>query len=81
MNWEDLSDNARAVMKELGDFGPTSRPLEAMVKGYMACEEGEDGRTYYGPSDLREIAAGCIEVADWLELRKAAAQAAQGEMG
>ncbi len=75
--WEDLSDNARDTMEGLGNFGPTSNPLNAEVKGYVACEPGEDGRTYYGPDDLREIAAGCIEVADWLDARRAAAQLAQ----
>ena len=81
MNWEDLSDNARAAMKMLGEFGPTSIPLNAEIKGCVACEEGEDGRTYYGPDDLQEIAAGCIEVSDWLIRRRAAAQLAQAQEG
>lgn len=79
MNWEDISDNAREVMKELGNFGPTRNPLEALIKGYMACEEGDDGRTYYDPTDLHKIAEGCMEVALWLIHRKEAAQLAQQE--
>lgn len=69
MNWEDTSELARDVMKELGDFSPTSHPANVEVKGYLHCDEGDDGRTYWTSDDLRKIAAGCVEVADWLDAR------------
>ena len=69
MTWEDISDNAKDVMNELGNFSPTVRPENVEVKGYLHCEEGDDGRTYWSSADLRRIAQGCVEVADWLDKR------------
>ena len=69
MDWSETSELARDVMNELGDFGPTIRAEDVMVKGYMACNDGDDGRTYWTSDDLRRIAQGCIEVADWLDKR------------
>lgn len=73
MDWEAISEKARDVMKELGHFGPTTRAEEGLVKGYMACDDGDDGRCYWSSDDLRKVAAGCIEVADWLDARAKAA--------
>lgn len=72
--WEKLSSNAHDVMKDLGDFGPTVHAYAREVKGYIRCEDGEDGRTYYDSNDLRRIAEGCLEVACWLDLRAAKAE-------
>ena len=58
MNWEDTSELARDVMKELGDFSPTSHPANVEVKGYLHCDEGDDGRTYWTSDDLHRIAQG-----------------------
>ena len=67
MNWDtDISDSAKETMKFLGNFGPTVRGRN--VKGYMS-EDGEVGKVYLHSYDLREVAAGCIEVADWLDKR------------
>lgn len=72
MNWKDISDNAKGVMQELGNFSPTVNPANVEVKGYLHCDYGDDGRTYWSSDDLRNIANGCIEVADWLDARAAA---------
>lgn len=71
MEWEDVSTQARSVMKELGNFGPTVNILDRYVKGYTIGAGGESARTYYDSNDLRVIAASCVEVADWLDKRAA----------
>ncbi|MBQ0917499.1 hypothetical protein KBW71_03520 [Hydrogenophaga aromaticivorans] len=70
MKWEDVSEAAREVMKDMGNFSPTVNAKHKMVKGYMHDDEG-GGKVYLDSGDLRTIAAGCIEVADWLEKRAA----------
>jgi hypothetical protein len=68
--WEDLSERAHRVMKELGNFEPTVNVEQKLVKGYMFDDEcGHDAKTYFGPDDLRQMAAGMVEVADWLDKR------------
>jgi hypothetical protein len=70
MKWEDLSDGARRAMKELGNFGPTVSVDDRLVKGYTFDDEsGRCVKTYFSPEDLREMAAGMDEVADWLDKR------------
>jgi len=65
--WQDLSQEARDVMRELGNFGPTVRNE---VKGYMWDDEScGNVKTYFDSADLRRIAAACAEVASWLESR------------
>lgn len=68
-HWESLSQNARDTMQQLGNFGPTTRAYAREVKGWTMCEDGFTERAYLGSNDLRNIAAGCIEVAQWLEER------------
>jgi len=70
-DWSNTSELARDVMNGLGDFSPTVRAGDCMVKGHMASEYGEDGRTYWTSDDLRRIAQACNEVADWLDARHA----------
>lgn len=66
MNWEELNPKTLEWMQELGDFGPTVKEENKEVKGW-----GDGGKIYWGAEDLREIAAACLEVADWLEKRAA----------
>ena len=74
MNWEDLSQRARDVMKDLGNFGPTLKTESREVKGAMYDDDcGGAVKTYYSSADLRDIAAACVEVADWLDKRGDAA--------
>ena len=67
--WESLSQNAKDTMQLLGNFGPTIRGCSREVKGWAMCEDGFTERAYYDNNDLRNIAAGCLEVAQWLEER------------
>lgn len=73
MKWDEVSDKARDVMKSLGNFGPTVNAANREVKGSTYDEDCEDCggcvKTYYTSADLREIAAACAEVADWLDKR------------
>ncbi len=71
MDWnKDISDNAKEWMEELGNFSPTVNVHESLVKGYMLdFETGDAGNVYFDPSDLKGLAAACLEVADWLENR------------
>lgn len=66
--WEEVSESARQVMKEMGNFSPTVNAEHKMVKG---CTDDGDGTwsTYLDSTDLRNIAEGCKEVADWLDAR------------
>lgn len=65
-----LSENAIEQLKFLGSFAPTVDPSHKLLKGYMYDgDEGECGRVYLEPSDLRALASACNEVADWLEER------------
>ena len=68
MEWEELSAKAQETMKFLGDFGPTVNAQNREVKGYMHDDEG-GGKVYLSAVELREMAASCIEVADWLDKR------------
>lgn len=70
MDWsKDISDSTKEWMVELGNFSPTVNVREKLVKGYMIDGSGDAGRVYFDPSDLRGLAAACLEVADWLENR------------
>lgn len=71
MNWDDLSESARKVMRELGNFSPTFHQSEKLVKGYTLDDEGDPGKRYYSSAYLRQIAEACVEVADWLDSRAA----------
>ncbi len=67
--WSDLSECALHVMRDLGNFGPTVNPENREVKGYMLDPDGDCGKCYYNSNDLRLVAQGCIEVANWLDKR------------
>ena len=73
LEWDQLPPEVLAEMRDLGNFGPTVRPLNREVKGYMRYDDGDDGRVYWDSSDLRRTAAACIRVADWLDARADAA--------
>lgn len=66
---KDISDGAKAWMKLLGNFTPTVLPERRELKGYVLDENGESGNAYYDSGELRELAAACSEVADWLDKR------------
>lgn len=68
MEWDLLSIKAKSWMMFLGDFGPTVNAKEKTLKGYMHDEDG-GGEAYMTATDLRELAASCNEVADWLDKR------------
>lgn len=74
--WEALSGNALEQMRELGDFSPTTRASDKMVKDCTLDADGDPGKTYWDSEDLRKIAAACAEVADWLDKRAEAATGA-----
>lgn len=72
MEWDkDISTGAKETMKFLGSFGPTVHAHLREMKGYMLDNDSGSGsgKVYLDANDLREIAAGCIEVADWLDKR------------
>lgn len=70
----EVSENSRAWMRTLGNFGPTVNPLYREVKGSMLGEHGDAEKTYFDSNELRELAAACTEVADWLDARAVKAQ-------
>lgn len=70
--WDELmkeSRNAREAMRDLGDCGPTARVTDKEVKGYCRNEDGDGTSFYMSSEDLRSIARGMHEVADWLDER------------
>lgn len=70
MNWEDVSEEARRIMDELGNFSPTALVFDCEVKGWIYDEETASRcKTYWTATNLRHIAAACNEVADWLDNR------------
>lgn len=71
MDWDkDLSEETRYQMKFLGEFSPTTRASEALVKGYMIDNEsGEGCSVYLDSGDLRDLATACNWVASWLDRR------------
>lgn len=75
MKWDSLSNLTLSVMRNMGGFGPTSKPEDRQVKGYTIGPDGEGGKSYYDSGELREIAAACNEAADWLDKRAAIARA------
>lgn len=65
----EVSENARGWMRTLGNFSPTLNPDYREVKGSMLGEYGDAEKTYFSSKELRELAASCSEVADWLDKR------------
>jgi len=74
ITWTEVSEVSRQWLKTIGDFGPTVHAKSRELKGYLHAEEGEDGRTYIDANELRELAAACVEAADWLDKRAALAE-------
>ncbi|HUU95082.1 MAG TPA: hypothetical protein VM487_05025 [Phycisphaerae bacterium] len=68
MEWTDVSPEARATMTGLGHFSPTVDAADKSVKGYV------EGKVYWTSTDLREMSAHMVEVADWLDQRAQAAK-------
>lgn len=68
MNWSELTQETRDVMEELGNFKPTNTSKNKEIKGYKQDGEGTVS-IYYNSSDLRIVAAACIEVAEFLDKR------------
>ena len=67
----EVSESARGWMRTLGHFTPTINPDNREVKGSMLGEYGDAEKTYFSSKELRELAAACSEVADWLDERAA----------
>lgn len=74
----EVSESARGWMRTLGNFSPVVNPDYREVKGSMLGEYGDAEKTYFDSKELRELAAACNEVADWLDERAAAAE--EGEV-
>lgn len=70
----EVSENSRAWMRTLGSFTPTANPAYREVKGSMLGEYGDAEKTYFDSSELRELAAACDEVANWLDARASTTQ-------
>lgn len=69
MDWNEVSEKTRQLLDEFGSLGPTVNAGNKELKGYMIDKGGDAGKVYLSASDLRELAAACIEAADWLERR------------
>lgn len=52
------------VLKELGEYSPTVHAVNKELKGHH-----DGGKSYITSDELRELAAACIEAADWLDNR------------
>lgn len=64
--WDQLSTLAQDAMRLLGEAGPTVHPQNREVKGFV-----EGDKAYFSSDDLRALAKGMTEVADWLDERAA----------
>lgn len=71
IDWDELPSEVLDEMAFLGNFKPTAHSQNREVKGYMHADDSEDGRVYLDSNDLRRLAAACIHVADWLDVRAA----------
>jgi hypothetical protein len=68
-NWHDLPERTRKIMWRFGDFSPTLKAEDRLVKGYSNYGDEEIGKTYWDSDDLRDFAQAFTEVADFLEER------------
>lgn len=70
-DWDDLPKDVLDVMKELGNFSPTIRKDEGLVKGYVLdSDTGDHVKAYFDAEDLTKISVACQHVANWLIERK-----------
>jgi hypothetical protein len=66
MKWGNLTQETREVMKDLGNYSPTTDGLT--VKGYIG--EYQEGQSYLDSKELRCMAKAFIEVADFLDTKE-----------
>lgn len=64
-----FSENANEILKIMGDFGPTKNIKEKEIKGTQIDDWNSSYSIYINSNELRQYAAGLIEVADWLDKR------------
>lgn len=58
------------AVEALGNIGPTANPDHKQVKGYyIDPEEGGGCSVYYSADDLKRIANGAVQIANFLENR------------
>lgn len=69
MDWTEVSREAWDVMDEFGGFRPTATVADREIQGTTVDEEVNPKETHWDSSDLRRIAAGCLEIAEWLDHR------------
>jgi len=71
MNWEeDVSEETRNELIEMGNYGPTVNEFHRELKGTaIDFEDGSTTKDYLSSNKLRNLAAACIEAADWLDKR------------
>ena len=69
MTWQELmkSENARNAMRDLGNCAPTDKRTDKEVKGRYVDDFGESDSFYMKSDELRQMARGLHEVADWLD--------------
>lgn len=69
-DWEkDISADAQEIMKELGNFSPTTNIADATVKGWMDTDGDGLYKTYWTSATLRKMSTAFVEVAEWLDRR------------
>lgn len=68
-----MDADVRESLRKIGDFGPTVRAEEKLVKGYAAWGDDEPGKHYLDSAELRLVGSHLIRAADWLDARAAAA--------
>jgi hypothetical protein len=67
-DWPGVSQSALEAAGVLGDLVPTVHPQKKEAKGWVRDEEGT-GKVYYTSEDLRTVARGCMELAQFLDDR------------
>lgn len=69
MKFEDLSQETRDWLDDLGQFRPTADAKRKTMRGVFNNPDGGNEQWYISSSNLREIAKACVETADWLDRR------------
>lgn len=60
----EFTDSELATLELLGDFEPTVKPLECMLKGSI-----NGNKEYLSSTSLREMADALYSIAQWLDER------------